>query len=315
MRPATRPGIHVRRAHCGGRCGSRRANASPSAGSARSRSRGTASARRSRSAGERLRLAPGTARTYGVIGDALHRARSLRRGLPRLRHDGRSSKPSLAAYARVSYARELLGRPERRDRCHAARRRGRGETSPRPTAWTRVQLGKLYWSIGRLAPAARPVPRGAGRLPGLRLRVRRARTGRGGARTAPRARSPSRRGPSTRSRCRSSSRCSATSTRAHGQRSQARRQYALIGVIQRLLVANGVKTDLETALFDVDHGVRLRHALSLARLARADRPSIDGDDVLAWALARNGRCVEAPTTRSARCASARSTRSSSSTAG
>jgi Flp pilus assembly protein TadD len=64
-------------------------------------------------------------------------------------------------------------------------------------------------------------------------------------------------------------------------------------VIQRLLVANGVRTDLETALFDVEHRVRLRHALALARLARADRPSIDGDDVLAWALARNGRCTEA----------------------
>ena len=76
-------------------------------------------------------------------------------------------------------------------------------------------------------------------------------------------------------------------------RAQARRQYALIGVIQRLLVANGVRTDLETALFDVDHGIRLPHALALARKARAERPSIDGDDVLAWALARNGRCSEA----------------------
>ena len=64
-------------------------------------------------------------------------------------------------------------------------------------------------------------------------------------------------------------------------------------MIERLLVANGVKTDLETALFDADHGIRLRAALALARTARADRPSIDGDDVLAWALARNGRCGEA----------------------
>jgi len=64
-------------------------------------------------------------------------------------------------------------------------------------------------------------------------------------------------------------------------------------VIQRLLVANGVRTDLESALFDVDHGIRLRHALTLARRAHAARPSIDGDDVLAWALARNGRCSEA----------------------
>ena len=37
----------------------------------------------------------------------------------------------------------------------------------------------------------------------------------------------------------------------------------------------------------------MRHALDRARLARADRPSIDGDDVLGWALARNGRCHEA----------------------
>ena len=45
--------------------------------------------------------------------------------------------------------------------------------------------------------------------------------------------------------------------RVNGQPAQARKQYALIGVIERLLVANGVKTDLETALFDVDHGIRL----------------------------------------------------------
>ena len=78
-----------------------------------------------------------------------------------------------------------------------------------------------------------------------------------------------------------------------GQKQAAARQYALIAVIERLLVANGVRTDLETALFDVDHGIRLPAALALARTARAERPSIDGDDVLAWALYRNGRCGEA----------------------
>jgi len=81
--------------------------------------------------------------------------------------------------------------------------------------------------------------------------------------------------------------------RSDGRLVLARRQYQLVGVIQRLLVANGVKTDLETALFDVDHGIGVRHALVLARRAEANRPSIDGDDVLAWALARNGRCGEA----------------------
>ena len=81
--------------------------------------------------------------------------------------------------------------------------------------------------------------------------------------------------------------------RVTGRPVLARRQYALIGAIERLLHANGVKTDLEIALFQADHGIALRHALQRARVARAERPSIDGDDVLGWALARNGRCAEA----------------------
>src|SRR5262249_21912111 len=73
----------------------------------------------------------------------------------------------------------------------------------------------------------------------------------------------------------------------------ARLQYATEDGIRRLLRANGVRTDLETALFDVDHGIHLRATLELARTAQHARPSVDGDDVLAWALARNGRCTEA----------------------
>jgi Flp pilus assembly protein TadD len=78
-----------------------------------------------------------------------------------------------------------------------------------------------------------------------------------------------------------------------GDRRGAERQYALVAAIARLQGASGVKANLETALFDVDHGVRLTRALARARLAQAERPSIEGDDVLAWALARNGRCGEA----------------------
>src|SRR4029077_18646853 len=39
--------------------------------------------------------------------------------------------------------------------------------------------------------------------------------------------------------------------------------------------------------------IRLHDSLSLARQAQAERPSVLGDDVLAWAFARNGRCAEA----------------------
>jgi tetratricopeptide (TPR) repeat protein len=78
-----------------------------------------------------------------------------------------------------------------------------------------------------------------------------------------------------------------------GNRAVARRQVATVGVIDRLLVANGVRTDVESAVFDADHRIRPATLVARARAARAARPSILGDDALAWALARTGRCVEA----------------------
>ena len=237
-----------------------------------------------------LRFAPGSARTYGVIGDSLVELGRYDEAF-RAFDTMAQLRPILAAYARVSYARELLGRPQ--DAIAAMRLAVEAAANqPEATAWARVQLGKLYWSTGQLGPAAREYRSALAAFPGYAYAfdtLAQVEAARGHTRRA-----------------------IALETRAvdaiplpqfvgllgdlyagHGQRAQARRQYALIGVIQRLLVANGVRTDLETALFDVDHGIRLRHAVALARAARADRPSIDGDDVLAWALARNGRCGEA----------------------
>ena len=68
---------------------------------------------------------------------------------------------------------------------------------------------------------------------------------------------------------------------------------SVLGTFERLQRANGVRTDLETALFRADHGIRLSQTVGLARAARRARPSIEGDAVLAWALARAGRCGEA----------------------
>jgi tetratricopeptide (TPR) repeat protein len=80
---------------------------------------------------------------------------------------------------------------------------------------------------------------------------------------------------------------------ALGHRAAAAQQYALIGVIERLLAANGVRNDLDIALFDADHGRNPAHTVALARKGHAERPSIVGDDVLGWALARAGRCADA----------------------
>ena len=241
--------------------------------------------------GRRARaISPTTARSYGVIGDALVELGRYREAFAAFDTMARL-RPGLAAYARVSYARELRGDftgavAAMRLAVDAA------ADEPEPLAWTHVQLGKLYWSHGRLGPAARQYLTALATYPGYvyaldalaqveAVRGRDAeaiRLERRAVQTIPLPQFVTTLGDLE---------------HVTGHERLARRQYALIGVIQRLLVANGVRTDLETALFDVDHGTRLPHALALARLARRDRPSIDGDDVLAWALARTGLCGEA----------------------
>jgi tetratricopeptide (TPR) repeat protein len=200
-------------------------------------------------------------------------------------------RPSLSAYARVSYARELLGNFRG---AVAAMRLAQSAAigEPEALAWTAVQLGKLYWAHGQVVRAARQYRDALVAFPGYVYAydaLAQVEAARGHVHTAIALEQRAVDGiplPQFVALL-------GDLERTAGDRQAAHRQYATIGVIERLLVANGVRTDLETALFDVDHGIRLRHALVIARKAHADRPSIDGDDVLAWALARNGRCNDA----------------------
>jgi tetratricopeptide (TPR) repeat protein len=241
--------------------------------------------------GRRARaLSPATARNYGVIGDALVELGRYREAFAAFDRMARL-RPGLAAYARISYARELLGNWHG---AVGAMRLALGAAigQREALAWTHVQLGKLYWARGLLMPAERQYRAALAGFPGYvygldalaQVEWARGRTAtaialeRRAVATIPLPQFVGLLGDLYR-----------TTERDR----LARRQYALVHVIERLLRANGVKTDLETALFDVDHGIRPQHALALARAARVDRPSIDGDDVLAWALARTGHCGEA----------------------
>ena len=237
-----------------------------------------------------LRISPTTAVTYGIVGDALVELGRYNAGFRAFDTMARI-KPGLASYSRVSYGRELLGQTA--GAIEAMQMAVDAATSGKePTAWTHWQLGKLYWSVGRLDEAEHQYRSSLAAFPGYvyaldalaQVEAARGHTSkaidleRRAVNRVPLPQFAAQLGDLYRS---------------NGEVALARRQYALVGIIQRLLVANGVKTDLESALFDVDHGIRLRHALTLARRAHAARPSIDGDDVLAWALARNGHCGEA----------------------
>ncbi len=241
--------------------------------------------------GHRARaISPTTARNYGVIGDALVELGHYKQAFAAFDEMTRI-KPSLDSYARISYARELRGGfTAAVSAMKLALSSAIGE--PEATAWTHVQLGKLYWTHGMIAAAAREdraalvafrgypsaldafalAQAARGRLAAAIALARRA------VDAIPLPQYVTDLGDLL---------------RVAGRERAARKQYALIGVIRRLLAANGVKTDLETALFDVDHGIDLSGTLALARRAEAERPSTDGDDVLAWSLARVGRCREA----------------------
>jgi tetratricopeptide (TPR) repeat protein len=235
-------------------------------------------------------LSPSTAQSYGVIGDALVELGRYRDGFHSF-DTMATLRPSLASYARISYARELLGHTKAAIAAmKLAISAAVAETEP--TAWTHVQLGKLYFNHGRYTAAARQYRVALAVFPGYAYGYDAL------------AQAEAARGHVARAIALERYAVAAiplpqyvaflgdlyTST---GNTIAARHQYALIDAIQKLLRANGVKTDLELALFDVDHGLDLPRALRLARTARAERPSIDADDVLAWALSRNGHCREA----------------------
>ncbi len=80
-----------------------------------------------------------------------------------------------------------------------------------------------------------------------------------------------------------------------GRSVDAQRQYALVGAIEQLFVANGVRSDLTLILFALDHGADLSATLERTRQAYAERPSIAAADVHAWALYRAGAFDEART--------------------
>jgi tetratricopeptide (TPR) repeat protein len=236
------------------------------------------------------RLAPDSAGPLGVLGDALV---ELGRYRPAFAAFDRMAglKPNLASYSRVSYARELLGDPKG---AIAAMRLAveAGEGTVEPLAWTLVQLGNLYFDNGKLAAASRAYREALAGFPGYvhaeaaLARVAAAR-GRYWEAIARYRRAvevlplPQYEG------------ALGDVLELAGRRAQAREAFGAVAAIQRLFAANGVRTELETALFDLDHGRDFPDALARARRAYSERKSIEGDDVLAWALYRNGRCADA----------------------
>jgi tetratricopeptide (TPR) repeat protein len=234
-------------------------------------------------------LAPELAATHGTVGDALVELGRYDEAFQAFDRYA-ALKPGFGAYVRVAYAQELLGRTAEAE---ATMRLALAAvpTGREPLAWTLTQLGKLRFGTGDVTGAGREYRRALRVLPryvpareGLALtEAARGRPRHAVAILAPVAETtPLPQAAAT----------LGDLYRLVGDTGAAARQDGLLRVEERLLVSRGVRNDLETAALDVDRGVRLHESLVALRRVHAERPSIDADDALGWALTRNGRCAE-----------------------
>ncbi len=239
---------------------------------------------------EARRLAPFSARPLGVIGDAL-----LELG----RYDAafaafermNALKPNVASYARIAYARELLG--DVRGALAAMRLAVDASTGQRePEAWALVEVAKLELARGHVQTAKRDLGAALTLMPGYVTAEEQLARVDAAVGDLPRAIEAASRAEQAVPLPQVVALHGDLLARA-GRTAQARQQYRTVAVIDRILAAGGIRTDLEAALFDADHLIRPKGLVARARDARIARPSIYGDDTLGWALTRTGRCEEA----------------------
>ncbi|WP_406265484.1 hypothetical protein [Streptomyces sp. NBC_00191] len=201
--------------------------------------------------------------------------------------DGR--RPGIPVFTRYAYVLELRG-----DIAGARRVLGgalKSASSPGDMAYVATALGQLEWSQGAYAPAQRyfttALDADPGYLPALEGRAR-TQAARGDTKVA----APGLEAVVDRLPLPGQLVALGELYEAGGRAGDARAQYELIGTWTELARANGVDTDLDTALALADHGDRAE-ALKAARAEWGKRRTVHTADALAWALHVNGRSAEA----------------------
>jgi tetratricopeptide (TPR) repeat protein len=237
-----------------------------------------------------LNVNPYAAGAWGILGDANVETGHYKAAFAAFERMV-SIRPTSAAYARISYARELLGQT-RAARDAMRRAAAAAAANPEPAAWALTHVGNLFMETGRLQRAEREYRHALVVVPGYAQA------------TAGLARIELWRGDNQKSVRLWEAALDSQAVpefavglgdalgRA-GDSLGADRAYATARSLEARFAAYGGHNQLETALFDLDHGQDYHGALALAREGQRLRPSVEGEHVLAWALYKNGRCREA----------------------
>ena len=234
-------------------------------------------------------LSPDMALAYGLMGDALIELGRHEAGF-RAYERMAALKPSIAAYARIAQSQSSLGD-------NAAARRTLNlaldaAVDAETRAWAYVELGRLDRGELRFARAAREFRKALAVAPGNPLALE-------ALAETEAARGNLDRAIALQSKAvdrRFSPEFAASLGDLYavaGNRRAAQRAYAQVAEQEERLATNGVDTDLDRAMFNLEHGIDLRGSLALARRGYAQRPGTEANEVLSWALIRNGRCQEA----------------------
>ncbi len=242
--------------------------------------------RDARAWGERARaLNPDSAAVYGILGDAHLELGEYTAAFENFQTMV-NTRPDLASYARVAYAREIVG-----DRAGAIENMQRAVNAGAPQtearAWALTQLGNLYFGGGNFSDARAAYQAALENWSAY-----------------PYARAGLAQGYAAQ---KNYADAIETYTRvletfplpefvialgdvyeASGDTANAQKQYALVGAMQQLFQANGVDTDAELALFNADHQIDLNNTLELAKRAYEKRPNLFVADTLAWTYYQTG---------------------------
>ena len=236
-----------------------------------------------------LELEPQSADVHGILGDALlelGRYDEAFAAFDRLA----ALKPSAAAYARISYARELRGDLE--GALEAMELAIDSAATGEPSALMRTLAGNLLAGGRRPDEAALRYREALAFVPGYAPAL---------AGLGDLAASKGERGTALSLYRRAAEGSSAPEYAATygdllaalGRRAEAAKAWARAEELEARFARNGGDNRLETAEFDLNHDRNVADALVRARAGRAARPSVEGDHVLAWALYKNNRCGEA----------------------
>lgn len=230
------------------------------------------------------------ATAYGVLTDSLTELGRYDEAADALQKMA-DLKPDFAALSRISYARELRG--DVNGAREAMQQALDGSSSASNAGFALLQLGDLAWNYDGDATAAADLYRqGLQRDPtSLPLQAAAARADAALGRTDEALRAYDE--VTSRVPVQEYLVNHAELLASLDRDADARAQLELVEVGNTLLRASGSVVDLETALFEADHGTPER-ALAAAQEAFDSRPgNIFAADALAWALHANGRDAEA----------------------